>query len=268
MNFSERFMVKPDTKVKLDRHDPGETLDYDKKKAKAKLKKNVKRLKELQYLLYAENKRALLIVLQALDTGGKDGTIRHVLGPVNPQGCRVTAFNAPSEEELAHDFLWRIHKAVPRKGEIGVFNRSHYEDVLVVRVHDLVPKCVWSARYDQISAFEAMLAAGQIHILKFYLHISKGEQLERLKARLEEPDKHWKVDPKDFEERKYWDDYTAAYEEAISRCNAGHAPWFIIPADHKWFRNLAISEILIEQLESYGMEFPQPRYDIARIVAR
>ena len=266
MKFSKRFVVKPSGKMKLSEWDPDETAGFDSKKAARSLTaKNLKRLAELQYLLYAESKRALLVVLQAMDAGGKDGTIRHVMGPMNPQSCRVTSFKAPTEEELAHDFLWRIHKAVPRKGEIGIFNRSHYEDVLVVRVHDLVPRSVWSKRYAQINDFEKMLANNGVHILKFYLHISRDEQLERFRARLAEPDKHWKANPKDFDERKYWDDYMRAFEAALSRCSTPHAAWFIIPANRKWFRNLAVSEILVETLESLDMKFPKPAFDVSQL---
>ncbi len=266
MNLSKRFIVSPDTKVKLSEWDPDDTAGFAKKKqAKAIMAKNLKRQAELQYLLYAESKRAVLVVLQAMDAGGKDGTIRHVMGPLNPQGCPVTSFKAPSEQERAHDFLWRVHRAVPPKGAIGIFNRSHYEDVLIVRVHDLVPKSVWSKRYKQINAFERGLADNGVHILKFYLHISKDEQLERFKARLEDPAKHWKANPKDFEERRYWDDYMKAFEDALSKCSTTHAPWFIIPANKKWFRNLAVSQILVEALEKLDMAFPEPEFDVSKI---
>ena len=201
-------------------------------KTKAKL---LKRLDDLQYLFYAVKKRALLIVLQGIDTGGKDGTIRHVMSGVSPQGCRVTSFKSPTPEELAHDFLWRIHAAVPEKGDFGIFNRSHYEDVLVVRVHKLVPKKVWKARYDEINAFEKLLVENRVHIVKFFLHISKDEQKKRLEARITDPQKSWKISAADFAERKYWDDYVSAYEEALSRCSTESAPWFVIPANHKWF---------------------------------
>jgi len=179
----------------------------------------------------------------------------------------VTSFKAPTAEELDHDFLWRVHRAVPRRGMIGVFNRSHYEDVLVVRVHGLVPKSVWSKRYRQINAFERTLAAADVHIVKFFLHVSKDEQLERLKARIDDPRKHWKVNPADFDERRRWGEYMAAYEDALSRCSTAHAPWFVIPADRKWYRNVAVSQILVETLESLDMEFPAPACDIAAIRA-
>jgi PPK2 family polyphosphate:nucleotide phosphotransferase len=266
MKYSKHFCVKPHSKVDLSKWDPAETLDLeDKQAAKALLKKTLPKLSDLQYRLYSENKRAVLIVLQAMDAGGKDGTIRHVMGPLNPQGCPVTSFKAPTEEEREHDFLWRIHKAVPRRGEIGIFNRSHYEDVLVVRVHNLVPKNIWSKRYKQINDFEKHIAANGVHILKFYLHISKDEQLERFKARIEDPRKHWKVNPQDFEERKYWDDYMAAFEQALEKCSMSYAPWYIIPANKKWFRNVVISQILLETLESFDMKYPPPSCDISKI---
>ncbi len=266
MKFSERFRVEPGQKITLARRDPDDTARLpDKKAAHKRMKQNLKRLSELQYLLYAENKRSVLIVLQAMDAGGKDGTIRRVMGPLNPQSCKVISFKTPNEEELAHDFLWRIHRVAPRKGEIRIFNRSHYEDVLIVRVHSLVPKSVWSKRYDQINAFEHILAENDTHILKFYLHISKDEQYQRLKARLDDPTKHWKASQADFDERKYWPDYTRAYEEALSRCSTNHAPWFIIPANKKWFRNFAISQILVEHLSKLRMKFPKPTADLSKI---
>jgi len=266
MKLSERFRVRPGGKVRLADWDPDDTAGFrDKNAVRSKTEKNLKRLSELQYVLYAENKRSVLIVLQALDAGGKDGTIRHVLGPLNPQSCKVVPFKTPSEEELAHDFLWRIHHAAPRKGEIRIFNRSHYEDVLIVRVHDVVAKSVWSKRYEQINAFEAILARNETLVLKFYLHISQEEQLERFKARLEDRTKHWKINPADFEERKYWGDYMRAYEAALSKCNTRHAPWFVIPANKKWFRNYAIAEILVEQLSALHMKFPKPAADLSQI---
>ncbi len=266
MKFSERFRVEPGQKITLAKRDPDDTAGLpDKKAARKRMKQNLKRLSELQYLLYAENKRSVLVVLQAMDAGGKDGTIRHVMGPLNPQSCKVISFKTPNEEELAHDFLWRIHRAAPRKGEIRIFNRSHYEDVLIVRVHNLVPKSVWSKRYDQINAFETILAENDTHILKFYLHISKDEQYERLKARLDDPTKHWKASAGDFAERKYWPDYVAAYEAALSKCSTKHAPWFVIPANKKWFRNFAISQILVEHLSKLRMKFPKPTADLSNI---
>ena len=267
MRYCEQFRAEPGKKVDLSDHDPGYRRDFDgRKDAKSALKKNVERLRELQYLLYAEDRRALLIVLQAMDAGGKDGTIRRVMGPINPQGCRVTSFKAPSDEELAHDYLWRVHKAVPRRGMIGVFNRSHYEDVLVVRVRELVAKSVWSKRYEHINAFEKLLADNDVHILTFFLHISRAEQLERFKKRLEDPRKQWKANPQDFEERKLWDDYMRAYEDALTKCSTEHAPWFIIPSDCKWYRNLVVSQIIVETLEGLDMKLPEAEFDVSDIV--
>lgn len=262
-NFSKELRVKPGQKVNLSKLDCDDTHGWEKNGAMKKaLKKAVARLDDLQYLLYAEKKHALLIVFQALDSGGKDGTIRHVMSGVNPQGCRVTSFKAPSAEEAEHDFLWRIHKAVPPHGEIGIFNRSHYEDVLVVRVHNLAPKEVWSARYSQINEFEAFLAANNIRTLKFFLHISKDEQKKRFLERIDDPDKRWKISPSDFNERKFWDVYTQAYETALAKCSTDAAPWYVIPANKKWFRNLAVSHIIVEALEELRMKFPAPSIDV------
>jgi len=267
MSMTQRFVVRPGEKVHLSKRDPDFTAGYESKKsARTQLQKNVKRLSELQYLLWAENKHAVLVVLQAIDAGGKDGTIRHVMSGINPQGCKVTSFKVPTPQEADHDFLWRIHKAVPGKGEIGIFNRSHYEEVLVVRVHGLKPEGVWSRRYGEINAFEEYLADNGTTILKFFLHISKDEQKERFEDRIKDPTKHWKVNPGDLEERKLWDDYMAAYEDALSRCSTAHAPWFVIPANRKWFRNLAVSQILVEALEGLDMQFPPPVCDVTKLV--
>ena len=219
------------------------------------------RLDELQYLLYAEHQHALLIVLQGMDASGKDGTIRHVMSGFNPQGCRVTAFKVPTSEEADHDFLWRVHRAVPAKGDIAIFNRSHYEDVLVARVRTLVPKEVWSRRYEQINQFESLLKENDVTIVKLFLHISKDEQKERLEERLKDPTKQWKLAVADFDNRKYWDEYIAAYEDALARCSTDAAPWYIIPADRNWVRNLAITQILVETLESLKMKLPKPTFD-------
>jgi PPK2 family polyphosphate:nucleotide phosphotransferase len=263
--FSERFLVKPGHKAKVHAIDPDSTAGFTKPVAERLLKESTEKLIRLQYLLYAENKHALLIIIQAMDAGGKDGTIRRVFAGVDPHGINVTSFKAPTFEELEHDFLWRIHKAVPMRGKIGVFNRSQYEDILVARVRTLVSKAVWSRRYKQINRFEQSLAESGVVILKFFLHISKDEQKERLEARLHDPKKNWKVNPADFEERKYWDDYMEAYEDAINRCNAEWAPWFIIPANKKWFRNLIVSEIITETLDGLKMKFPPPMYDLSKI---
>jgi len=266
MNYLQRFRVAPGSKVRLRKIDPSFKGGHENhKSALEEIAYYQGKLRELQELLYAERKRSLLICLQALDTGGKDGVINHVLGAMNPQGCRVAAFKEPSAEELAHDFLWRAHKAAPASGEVVIFNRSHYEDVLVVRVHKLVPKEVWSRRYDLINAFEKELVEHDTQILKFYLHIGKDEQLKRFKERLDDPAKQWKISEADYKERGFWRDYMAAYEEAISRCSTKHAPWFVIPANHKWFRNLAIARIVVEHLESLKMKYPKPTVNIDHI---
>jgi len=266
--LTDRFIVKPRSKLRLKDRDPDNTEGFGKKEALRLLQENLDKLRALQHLLYAESKRAVLVILQAMDAGGKDGTIRHVLGPLNPQGVKVVSFKAPTEEELSHDFLWRIHPYAPATGEIRVFNRSHYEDVLIVRVRKLVPKSVWSKRYSHINSFEKLLADSGVTVLKFFLHVSKKEQLERLKARLDDPTKHWKANPKDFEERSFWGDYMDAYEAALNRCSTKQAPWFVVPADKKWFRNLAISQILLDTLESLDMKFPEAECDIDSIVVK
>jgi len=264
--YSGRFIIEPGKKVRLAEIDPGYKHGHkNEADVTALLEADKQRLHELQTLLYAEHARSLLICLQGMDTSGKDGTISHIFGAMNPQGVRVVSFKTPSAKEASHDFLWRVHEGTPAKGEIAVFNRSHYEDVLVVRVHELVPKSVWSNRYEQINAFEQELSAEGTHILKFFLHISKAAQLERFKARLDEPAKRWKISEADYAERKHWDGYIDAYDEAISRCSTKHAPWFVIPADHKWFRNLAIGRIMVEQLEALGMHYPKPTVDLDRI---
>jgi PPK2 family polyphosphate:nucleotide phosphotransferase len=265
-NFSKELIVMPGSKVKLSKYDPEDTLGWDKgHRMKASLEKAFERLCSLQYLLYAEHKHALLIVLQGLDAAGKDGTIRHVMSGINPQGCVVTPFKSPSKEELEHDYLWRIHKAVPPLGDIGIFNRSHYEDVLVVRVHNLVPKDAWSKRYDQINTFEQMLAENNVKVLKFFLHISKDEQKRRFQDRIDDKDRRWKISEADFAERKYWDDYTKAYEEALARCSTAAAPWYVIPSNKKWFRNLAVSHIITETLDGMKMKFPPATVDVSKI---
>jgi PPK2 family polyphosphate:nucleotide phosphotransferase len=266
MDYGKRFRVESGSKVRLEEVDAGYHGGHeDKESARSEVEEYVQKLHQLQYLMYAENKRSLLIVLQGMDAAGKDGTISHVLGAMNPQGCRVYGFKAPSAEELAHDYLWRIHKAAPRKGYVTVFNRSHYEDVLVVRVHKLVPKEVWGKRYDEINAFERELANEGTHILKFYLHIDKEEQLARFKERLDDSGRHWKISESDYKEREYWSQYQEAYEEAIGKCSTSYAPWYVIPSNHKWFRNLSISQILVDTLESFDMKFPAPTANLAEI---
>lgn len=235
----------------------GKTLHDDRDAAEKEFYKLRDELIELQVRLYAEGKQKLLVVLQAMDAGGKDGTIRHTFKGVNPQGVRVTSFKKPSDEELAHDFLWRIHRAVPAKGMIGVFNRSHYEDVLVVRVHDIVPESVWRPRYETINHFEESLTGSGTTILKFFLHISKKEQKERFQDRLDEPDKHWKFDHGDLEKREFWDDYQTAFEDMLNNCTTQHAPWYVIPADQKWYRNLAIMRVMVDTLKEIDPQYPE-----------
>ena len=264
----ERYLIKPGTRVELKKHDPDDTsaFDGDKEDSKEVLADLVQRLNDLQEALYAERKHRVLVVLQAMDTGGKDGTLRSVFGPLNPQGVRVASFKVPSPEELDHDYLWRIHKQTPGKGEMVVFNRSHYEDVLVVRVHSLVPKDVWSRRYEHIRAFERMLVQEGTTILKFFLHIDKEEQKARLQARLDEPTKLWKFNPSDLDERKLWPNYIKAYEDALSHTSTRSAPWFVIPANRKWYRNLAVASIMVKRLERLHMEYPKPEFDPSSIV--
>ena len=266
MKISTQLMVEPGRPARLRNRDPEATPGIKGKAAAEKaLEKNMKRLEELQFLLYAENRRAVLIVFQAMDAGGKDGIIRHVMSALNPQGCSVTSFKVPTSEEAEHDFLWRIHKATPRLGEFAIFNRSHYEDVLVVRVHNLVPKSIWAKRYDHINSFEKLLAESQVTIFKFFLHISKDEQKERFQNRLEDATRQWKLSSADFAERDHWDDYLNAYEDALTRCSTPWAPWYVIPANKKWFRNLAVSQILVEALENLDMKFPPPSLDISKV---
>lgn len=268
-NFTKELMIRSGRKVKLSKFDPDDTLGWGKNHAmKVSLEKNLKKLDRLQYLLYADHKHALLVIFQGLDAAGKDGTIRHVMSGVNPQGCKVTSFKVPSPEEAAHDYLWRVHHAVPPLGDIGIFNRSHYEDVLVVRVHNLVPKKVWSERYDQINQFEQFLYDNNVTILKFFLHISKNEQEKRFMERIDDPDKRWKISEADFAERKFWDEYVAAYEDALTRCSTKLAPWFIVPANKKWFRNLAVSHIIAETMQAMNLKFPPPAIDIKKLNLR
>ena len=240
----------------------------DKADARAQLEKDLERLRELQALLYADGRYAVLIVLQAMDTGGKDGTIRHVMSGFNPAGCVVTSFKVPSDEEGKHDFLWRIHHAVPPKGVIGVFNRSHYEDVLVVRVHKMVPKDVWKARYRQINEFERMLTETGTTVLKFFLHLSKKEQAKRLKARIENKSKNWKFSGADLKERKLWSQYQEAYEDALQECSTEYAPWTVIPADIKWARDAMVARIMVEKLETLDLRYPKPQKDLDLVVVK
>lgn len=260
----DKYLVKPGSKVKLNDLPTRSDGSIEKKEGKAKLADLGEQLADIQELLYAEHKQKVLIVLQGMDTSGKDSTIRHVFGDVNPQGTKVSSFKVPTPQELDHDYLWRVHQKTPGKGEIVIFNRSHYEDVLVVRVHDLVPKSVWEKRYDQINEFERLLAEEGTTILKFCLHISKEEQAERFLARLDRPAKHWKFNPGDLEEREFWNDYMDAYEDAVNKTSTEWAPWYVIPSDQKWYRNLTIAEIILDKLESLDMHFPKEVPDIEK----
>jgi PPK2 family polyphosphate:nucleotide phosphotransferase len=259
----DRYRVKPDTRVLLADRDPAERVTFDegKKVGRRYLRELTIRLRDLQELLYAEGKHRVLIILQATDTGGKDGVIRHVFRTVNPQGVKVSSFKAPSDSELAHDYLWRIHQETPARGEIRIFNRSHYEDVLVVRVRNLVPEEVWQRRYQQINDFERMLTEEGTTIVKVYLHISRAEQTARLQDRLDDPAKHWKFSPGDLAERKHWDAYQEAYEAMLSRTSTAWAPWYVVPSNSKWYRNLVIARLLVATLEGLGMSYPEPSFD-------
>lgn len=241
--------------VKLLDFDPESDAGLDKDAGEARLKKLSAELARLQELLYAAGQHSVLIVLQGRDTSGKDGTIKTVMGPLNSLSCNVASFKVPTAEELAHDFLWRVHKQTPGKGEMTIFNRSHYEDVLVVRVHKIVGDAVWQARYDHINAFEKLLADANTIILKFYLHISKDEQEQRLLEREQDATKYWKLSAGDWKERAHWDEYTAAYEDALNRCSTPHAPWFVIPANKKWFRNLAVAEAIVNAMKPYEQQW-------------
>jgi PPK2 family polyphosphate:nucleotide phosphotransferase len=265
--MAQPLFVAPGKKIRLRDFDADYTGGRGKDaKSQAELAKNVAELDELGYRLYAEGRRSLLMVLQGMDTSGKDGTIRHVMQGFNPQSCQVTSFKQPSVEELAHDFLWRIYRAAPRKGFIGIFNRSHYEDVLVVRVHDFVPKEEWESRYERINRFEELLHGAGTTIVKVFLHISKDEQRRRLQSRLDNAKKRWKFSKADIAERGYWNDYQRAYEDAVSRCNTKHAPWYIVPANHKWYRNLVISRILRKTLEEMDPQYPKAEKGLKGLV--
>ena len=257
------YLVRPGSKIRLKSIKTSDTGDFkDKAEAEAASRKNLDELAKLQDLLYADGTKALLVVLQAMDAGGKDGTIEHIFSGVNPQGCKVASFKVPSTLEKAHDFLWRIHAAVPAKGMIGIFNRSHYESVLVERIHGFAPKPVWKKRYDHINNFEQLLVDEGTTVVKFFLHISKKEQAERMQARLDDPKKNWKFSANDLEERKYWDEYQEAFEDTLAKCSTEAAPWYAIPADKKWFRNWAISDILVHTLRDMKPQYPDPIPDI------
>jgi PPK2 family polyphosphate:nucleotide phosphotransferase len=266
MDYRNKFAVEPGTKVRLRKIDPAYTGKHEShEQAALKIQKTLERLTKLQYLLYADGTQSLLVVLQALDAGGKDGVVRHVFNAMNPQGTAVFGFKQPSKAELAHDFLWRAHQRTPGKGEVVIFNRSHYEDVLVVRVHKIVPKSTWSKRYALINDFEKMLHENGTSIVKLYLHISPEEQLARFHERLEDPGRHWKISETDYSERELWPAYVEAFEDAMEQTSTKRAPWYVIPSDHKWFRDLAISQIIADTLEEMGLKLPPTQVDIAAI---
>lgn len=269
MDYRKKLIVEPGSKVRLKKIDPGwHGKHHDEAEAKAALTRNVARLTALQQLFYADGRHALLIVLQGIDAAGKDGTCWHVMTAMNPLGTTVTAFKEPTPVELAHDFLWRVHPHTPAKGRIAIFNRSHYEEVLVVRVHGLVPKKVWSRRYAEINAFEETLVASGTTILKFFLAIDADEQLARFRERLDDPAKNWKISESDYTERARWDEYTKAYEDMLERCSTPYAPWFVIPSNDKWFRNLAVSQIIADTMEGFRLKPPAPTVDLAEIRAK
>ena len=260
------YLVAPGSKVKLSQFSTNDTGPFrSKEDAQPATRENLERLHDLQELLYAEAKHAVLVVLQAMDTGGKDGTIDFVFSGCDPQGCSVTSFKTPTKLELAHDFLWRVHAAAPPRGIIGIFNRSHYESVLVERVKQLVPEKVWAARYEHINTFEKLLADENTTVVKFFLHISKDEQKKRLESRLNDAHKQWKFDPGDLEERKHWDEYMEAYEDALRKCSQKYAPWYVVPSDRKWYRNWVVSDVLVRTLEELDMKYPKPAPGLDKI---
>ena len=276
----DRFRVRPDKKFRLEDHDPGDTGTFESKEdGRKQLEKGLERLCDLQEKLYAQDQWALLLIFQAMDAAGKDSVIEHVMSGVNPQGCQVYSFKAPSSEELDHDFLWRTTRCLPERGRIGVFNRSYYEEVLVVRVHPevlsrqklpptLVTDRIWKERYQDINAFEKYLARNGTAICKFFLNVSKQEQRERFLARLDQPEKNWKFAAADVEERRHWDEYMKAYEKMIEATSTAHAPWHVIPADHKWFTRLAVADVIVETLAGLELHFPEvseaQRQELAR----
>lgn len=267
MDFRTKFLVDPLKKPNLAEIDPNDTGDIDKDDAEKLTEKYLQQMEEDQFLLYADGRQSLLVVLQAMDAAGKDGVIRHVFKAMNPQGTRVHGFKQPSSLEASHDFLWRAHAQVPTKGEVVIFNRSHYEDVLVVRVHNLAPREVWSQRYEKITAFERLLAENGTRVIKFFLHISPDEQLERFKKRLDDPKRHWKISESDYSERLFWPQYLEAFEEAMQKTSTLNAPWYIIPSNEKWFRNLAVSQIIADTLNEMGLTLPPTKIDIDDIKA-
>jgi PPK2 family polyphosphate:nucleotide phosphotransferase len=266
MDYRKQLVVEGGSKIHLKDIDPAYTGGLEsREECEVEIQRHVARLDALQYLLYADATQSLLIVLQALDAGGKDGVVRHLFSGMNPQGTTVVNFKEPTAEELAHDFLWRVHQRTPGKGQVTIFNRSHYEDVLVVRVHELVPESIWSKRYDLINDFEKTLRQSGTRILKFYLHISPEEQLRRFKERLDDPARNWKISESDYTEREFWPRYRDAYEEAMERTSTKHVPWYIVPSDHKWFRNLAISQIIADTMDEMDLKVPPARVNLADI---
>lgn len=262
------FLIKPQTTVKLLQYD----ADYGKKQtrkmdlAEAELSELSNHMSHLQYKLFADRSHALLIILQGIDTSGKDSTIRHVMKAFNPQSCRVVSFKAPSTDEIAHDYLWRVHNELPSKGEITIFNRSHYEDIIEPQVHKTIPYSLWSKRYRQINEFERYLSENNIRIIKLFLHISRDEQKKRLEGRLKDPKKQWKITEQDLQQRKYWDEYLKAHEYIINKCNASWAPWYVIPSNIKWFRNIVVATILVHTLKGMKLSFPEPKVDISTMI--
>jgi PPK2 family polyphosphate:nucleotide phosphotransferase len=266
MPHTERYRVQPNKKFKLSDIDPDDKGPFkDKDEAADDTEKNLKKLDKLQEVFYADEKYSLLVVLQAMDGGGKDGAIEHVFSGVNPQGCNVTSFKVPSTLEKSHDYLWRYHLAAPKRGMIEIFNRSHYESVLVERVENLVPEKVWKKRYDQINQFEEMLNSEGTVILKFYLHISKSEQKDRMEARLDDPDKNWKFNTGDLKTRAKWDQYMDAYEDLLNKCSTDHAPWYVVPANHKWYRNWVISDTIVRTLKELHLQYPAPEPGLDKV---
>jgi len=266
MDYRKEFRVDPGSKLRLNKLDPAYKGKHESEdEAKQETANYCQKLFRQQAVLYAEHKHSVLVVLQALDAGGKDGTVNHVFSALNPQGARVTGFKQPTAAELAHDFLWRVHPHAPGRGEIAIFNRSHYEDVLVTRVHKLIDKATWTARYQRIRDFEALLGENGATILKFFLHISKEEQLARFAQRLDDPARNWKISESDYSERALWDDYIEAFEDAMDATSTREAPWYVIPSNHKWFRNLAVSQIMADTMADLSMKYPKPTVDLADI---
>jgi PPK2 family polyphosphate:nucleotide phosphotransferase len=269
MTIKSPYLVKPHAKFRLKDWPADDTGRFEEEEdAEQVLQKHCQSLGEMQEVLAAEAKHALLIVLQAMDTGGKDGTIRHIFTGVNPQGVDVTAFKVPTPLEAAHDYLWRAHAAVPRRGTIGIFNRSYYEDVLVTRVHKMITDKIAKQRFREINQFEEILSANDVTILKFFLHISQKEQTARLKARCDDKEKQYKISESDFRERDFWNKYQECYEDAIGATSSKHAPWFVIPADHKWYRNIAVSRIIIDTFEGMNLKYPQPSFDVSKVCGK